>query len=74
MEEASLGAERGWLEVVANGGGAAGLEWSRRNGMTGGAYLSARRGEGQRRPEAGALSCDGGGDRAVHHWLTGLLS
>jgi hypothetical protein len=26
IEEASLGAERGWLEVAANGGGAAGLE------------------------------------------------
>jgi hypothetical protein len=32
--------------------------------MIGGVHLSARRGEGQRRLEAGALSYDGGGNRA----------
>jgi hypothetical protein len=31
--------------------------------MTGGAHLSARRGEGQWWLEAGVLSCDGGGNQ-----------
>jgi hypothetical protein len=40
--------------------------------MIGGAHLSARRGEGRRRPEAGALSYDGGGNWAGCHQLAGL--
>jgi hypothetical protein len=59
--------------VAGNGGGVARLVRSRRKGMICGAHLSAKRGEGQRRPKAGALSCDGGGDEAGHHRLTGLL-
>jgi hypothetical protein len=42
--------------------------------MIGGAHLSVGRGEGRRRPEAGVLSYDGGGNRAGRHWLTDLLA
>jgi hypothetical protein len=71
-EAASLGAERRWPKVVGNGGSAAGLRRSQRKGMTGGGQLSAGHGEGQKRPEAGVLSCDGDGNQARHHWLMGL--
>jgi hypothetical protein len=48
------------------GGGMVGLTRCRMRAMTGGAHLSARRGEGQRQLSAGALSCGGGGNRAGH--------
>jgi hypothetical protein len=38
--------------------------------MTGGPHLSARREEGYRRLETGALSCDGGRNRAGHRCST----
>jgi hypothetical protein len=41
--------------------------------MIGGAHLLAGCREEQRRPEVGVFSCDGGGNRAGYHWLTGLL-
>jgi hypothetical protein len=47
---ASQGAEW-WTEVAGCGGGTTELRRSRRKAMTGGAHLSARHGEGQRRCE-----------------------
>jgi hypothetical protein len=41
--------------------------------MTGGAHPSTGCREGRRRSEVGALSCDGGRNRAGCHRLTGLL-
>jgi hypothetical protein len=41
--------------------------------MTGVAHLSAGHREGRRRPEAGALSYDGGRNRAGRHRLAALL-
>jgi hypothetical protein len=46
-----------WKEPAGFSGGVVVLSRRRRRVMTGGAHLSARRGE------AGALSCDGGGNR-----------
>jgi hypothetical protein len=46
------------------GGGVVRLRQFGRRAMTSGAHLTARCGGGQRRFEAGALSCDGSGNRA----------
>jgi hypothetical protein len=53
----------GRSEVAGFGGDAVRLRRCGRRAMTGGAHLSARREEGQRRLEVGALSCDGGRNR-----------
>jgi hypothetical protein len=59
--------------VVGNSSGIGRLGQSQRKGMIGGAHLLAGCREEQRRPEVGALSYDGGGNRVRYHRLTGLL-
>jgi hypothetical protein len=54
----------GQSEVAGFSGGTVRLMQCGRRAMTGGTHLSARHGEGQRRLVAGALSCDGGKNRA----------
>jgi hypothetical protein len=55
-----------WPEAVRFSGGTVGLRRCGRRVMIGGAHLSARRGAGQRRLEAVALSYDGGRNWAGH--------